>query len=296
MSPAKVHQAVKETCKAIAEVLILIEMPPPTKEDWIRIEKEFYKRWNFPNCLGAIDGKHIIIQAPGNSGGIFRNYKSTFSVNLMALVDASYRFIFVDVGQLGSNADGGVFRRSSFGQAFLNGELDVPPPKAFPNAPELGILPYCIVGDEAFPLRPDLMRPFPRKAKGENLPLDKAVFKYHLSRARRIIENAFGIISQRWRLLNRRIQLKEENVDALIMAICCLHNFLTDVKDYADTNTLTVDEEGVAIIPEGHVLNMSQRQGYHSAREALQTRELYKTYFNSRQGEVPWQWESLQHH
>ena len=101
----------------------------------------------------------------------------------MALVDASYRFIFVDVGQLGSNADGGVFRRCAFGQAFLNGELDVPPAKALPNAPNIGIVPHCIVGDEAFPLRTDLMRPYPRKAKGENLPLDKAVFNYRLSRA-----------------------------------------------------------------------------------------------------------------
>ena len=198
ISPAKVHQAVRETCQAIAEVLTPIEMAPPTREDWIRIEKEFNKCWNFPNFIGALDGKHLVIQAPGNSDGIFRNYKSTFSINLMALVDASYRFIFVDVGQLGSNADGGVFRRSSFGQAFLNGELDIPPPKALPNAPEMGILPYYIVGDEAFPLRPDLMRPYLRKAKGENLPLDKAVFNYCLSRARSFVENAFGILSQRW--------------------------------------------------------------------------------------------------
>ena len=175
----------------------------------------------------------------------------------------------MDVGQLGSNADGGVFRRSSFGQAFLNGDLDIPPPKALPNAPELGILLYCIVGDETFPLRPDLMRAYPRKAKGENLPLDKAVINYCLSRARRIVENALGILSQKWRLLNCRIQLKEENVDAIKMAICCLHNFLMDVKDYTDTNTLTVDDESVAIIPEGHVLNMVHQQGYHSAKDAL---------------------------
>ena len=113
ISPAKVHQAVKETCQAT-------EIAPPTKENWIHIKKEFYKHWNFPNCLGVLDGKHVVIQAPGNSVGIFRSYKRTFSINFMALVDASYRFIFMDVGQLGSNADGAVFR-SSFGQAFLNG-------------------------------------------------------------------------------------------------------------------------------------------------------------------------------
>ena len=65
MSPAKVHQAVSETCQVIAEVLTLIEMAPPTEDDWIRIEKEFYKHWNFPNCIRALDGKHVVIQAPG---------------------------------------------------------------------------------------------------------------------------------------------------------------------------------------------------------------------------------------
>ena len=70
----------------------------------------------------------------------------------MAIVDASYHFILVDIGQLGSNADGGVFRRSTFGQAYLNNELDVPGAKALPNAPQLGIFPHCIIGDEAFPL------------------------------------------------------------------------------------------------------------------------------------------------
>ena len=106
-----------------------------------------------------------------------------------------------------------------------------------------------------------------------------STINYHKSRARRIAENAFGILSQRWQLLNCRIQLKEENVDAIMMAICCLHNFLTDVKDYTDTNTLTVDDEGVAIIPEGHVLNMSHRHGYHSAKRLIANRRTLQKLF-----------------
>ena len=296
MAPSTVHTIVKETCKAISDVLDPIVMPAPTKEDWNKIEREFYKRWNFPNCIGALDGKHCVITSPGNSGGVFWNYKGTFSINLMALVDASYKFIFVDIGQLGSNADGGVFRRSEFGQAFLNKELDMPDPKPFPNMPEAGVFPCCIVADKAFPLRPDLMRPYPRKTKGQNLPLDKAVFNYRLSRARRIVENAFGILAQRWRLLNRRIQMDEDNVDYVIHAMCCLHNYLTETKEYTDSNTLVVDDDGIAEIPAGNVINMAHLQGYHSAQQALQTRDLYKTYFNSPQGAVPWQWERLMHH
>ena len=80
----------------------------------------------------------------------------------MALVDADYRFIYVDIGEYGSNSDSGIFKNSLFGWALINGECNLPGPKTLPNYPEGGVLPYCLIGDEAFPLRMDLMKPFPR--------------------------------------------------------------------------------------------------------------------------------------
>ena len=152
-----IHNAVIETCYAIWEVLSKEEMPVPSREDWIRIEHEFHQHWQFPNCIGALDGKHIIITSPANTGSLYHNYKGTFSINLMALVDANYRFTFIDVGNYGSNADGTVFSKSEFGQLFLSHKLDIPGPKVIPNAPQFGNLPHVIVADEAFHLKPNIM-------------------------------------------------------------------------------------------------------------------------------------------
>ena len=136
-----------------------------------------------PNCLGALDGKHISIRSPAKSGSLYFNYKGSFSLVLMTLVDADYKFIYVDIGEYGSNCDGTIFKNSEFGQAYLQGNLDVPPPKALPNFPERGLLPYCIVADEAFPLRLDIMRPYPRLRRNTRLPHDEQIFSYRLSRA-----------------------------------------------------------------------------------------------------------------
>ena len=114
----------------------------------------------------------------------------------MALVDANYHFTFMDVDNYGSNTDGTVFSKSEFGQLFLSHQLDIPGPKAIPNAPQFGNLPHVIVADEAFPLKPNIMRPYPRSKNARRLSHPKQIYNYRLSRARRIVENAFGILAQ----------------------------------------------------------------------------------------------------
>lgn len=51
------------------------EIPAMSKEDWLEIAKKFNAKWNFPNCVGAIDGKHVAIRRPTNAGSLFYNYK-----------------------------------------------------------------------------------------------------------------------------------------------------------------------------------------------------------------------------
>lgn len=80
-------------------------MPVPTEKSFKSIAEEFYNTWNFPNCLGSIDGKHIRIQCPYNSGSMYFNYKKFFSIVLQAVADARYKFITVDVGGYGKQSD-----------------------------------------------------------------------------------------------------------------------------------------------------------------------------------------------
>src|SRR4029434_641891 len=92
-------------------------------EDWRAIAAQFQERWNFPHCLGAIDGKHVVIQSPCNSGSLFFNYKSTYSLVLLAVVDADYLFKVVDVGGFGRTSDSGSLRNSAFDESAYRWEI-----------------------------------------------------------------------------------------------------------------------------------------------------------------------------
>lgn len=161
---------------------------PQNNEDWKEIELGFRTRWNFPGCHGAIDGKHLIIQAPPNCGSEYFNYKGSNSVVLMAVVDHDYCFRHVNIGANGRNSDGGIFKNSKLRSDLENNLL-----------PKGGFL----VGDDAFPLKSYLLKPY----SGTNLSTKQKIFNYRVSRARRIVENAFGILASRFRICQNPYQL-----------------------------------------------------------------------------------------
>lgn len=151
---------------------------PSTDEEWISVAHDFKSLWQFDNCVGAIDGKHIQIVKPANSGSYYYNYKGTFSTVVMAVVNANYEFIMVHTGINGKVSDGGVFQETTFYKKLVHKNLNLP------NATIVNdtqyVLPYTFVGDQAFPLMVNLMKPYPDK----HITKEEKIFNYRLSCAR----------------------------------------------------------------------------------------------------------------
>lgn len=136
----------------------------------------------------------------------------------MAVCDDKSRFTYVNIGGYGSESDGGIFKNSSLGKLLANNQIDLPD-----ESPVNGTnLPYFIVGDAAFPLRPYLMTPY----SGRDLDMAKSWHNRELSRGRICIENAFGILSARWQVFLSTIAVCPQNADAIVMASVLLHNFV----------------------------------------------------------------------
>ncbi|KAJ8334056.1 hypothetical protein SKAU_G00413750 [Synaphobranchus kaupii] len=232
------------------------------KDDLERETTPFREPISTKDSLAVCLRKHVAIQTPPNSGSTFFNYKGGFSIVLLALVDHRYCFTVVEIGSHGSSSDGGIFRSSDLGKALQRGDLHLPGPRPLPGTEQP--VPHVIVGDEAFPLQNNLMRPY----LGRQLDEPRRIFNYRLSRARRVVENSFGILASKCEVYQRRIKLQPHNIDKVIKATCVLHIYL--IKGRA-----------------GGVERL-QPCSNHPSREAFNLREIYKDYFMST-GKVKWQ-------
>jgi len=263
---------------------------PTSEDEWRKIAEGFDLKWQFPHCLGAIDGKHIFIQPPANSGSTFYNYKSRFSILLMAVVDSNYKFIYTNVGVQGRVSDAGLFAQSDLRAALDERKLNLPVAEALPNTDI--IMPYAFVGDEAYPLRNDLLKPYPHR----RLQPEQRIFNYRLSRARRVVENAFGILANRLRVFRTTICLDPDKAVTITLAALCLHNFLRNkqsdaylppgLTDWVDENHQLHDGAWRQERTLQSVRLEAQRNPTIAAKEQ---RDRLKGYFVSPAGCVPWQ-------
>lgn len=206
----------------------------------------------------------------------------------MAIADADYRFTFVDVGSPGADGDLNSFSRTSIGKKILQNDptLNLPEPCPIIEMGEMD-LPYFFIADDAFPLDVKIMKPYSGKSSPTGLDTDKTVFNYRLSRARRTVENAFGILTMRFGCLRNEIQSRPEKVQIIVAACCALHNYLMRASnEYFNASMVDrYDESGVRIDGEWRLsqqltpLNIPNRQG-RTKQDANVLRDHLKRYVN----------------
>lgn len=226
-----------------------------------------------------------MLKCPARNGSTLYNYKHQFSV-ILAVVDADYNFVYIDVGTNGRANDSGVFGRSVISHMLENYDLNLPEPKALEGRHMK--ISYVIVGDDAFPLKP-----YPSR----NIDQSKRIFNYRLLHARRIVEDVFGILAARFRIFEKPIPLDPDKVTTIVLAACALHNFLR-----SKTSSRKV------FMPDGSIDSdntlgdwrhekqcecferLTLQGGNRYTGEGRSVRDEFCDYFNSN-GQVPWQWD-----
>lgn len=212
---------IHHVCKVIWRKLKNIVMSQLTKEKWLEISKGFEQIAKFPNCIGALNSKHIRLIHPQYSGSLYYNSKHFFSLVLMALCDSNYYFIWVDIGAYGKNSDCGIFKESSLYTKLIKKTFNISEPRPITDNDKIKLL-YVIVADEAFGMLENLMRLY----GGNLLSHEKKIYNYRHTLALRYIECTFGIMSNKWRILYRPLDVNIEFAQYIVKAICVFHNYV----------------------------------------------------------------------
>lgn len=227
ISRSSVCNIVHETCEAICNVLKPEYITFPREDELKRVMSRFLMKWGVPQCVGAIDGSHIPVCAPAGMHTDYYNRKGWYSMIVQAVVDPDYLFTDLNIGWPGSVHDARVFTHSTICHQADSGTLL---PSAYSTSIHGVQVPPFIIGDAAYPLKPWLMKPFPDRGLCD----EKKRYNYRISRARMVVENAFGRLKGRWRRLMKRNDMSVYHVPCIVTACCVLHNVCETFKESYD--------------------------------------------------------------
>lgn len=177
-------------------------------------------------------------------------------------------------------------------------KLNLPPPEPLPGR-SLAI-PYVLVGDDAFALRPNLMKPYNQR----ELTMVQRVHNYRLSRARHVIENVFGLMASRFGVLQKSLHLDANKTKKVVLACSVLHNYLitTDRTKYAPPRSFDRYSDENEFIP-GEWRHDLAEEAMNDPSENLSTddepsssakvvQNEFLSYFVE-EGEIEWQYRHL---
>ena len=259
---------------------------------WLDIERGFANRWDYVNTIGALDGKHITMIKPRSSGSTYFNYKSTFSINLMGIVGHNYTFIAYDIGSPGRMSDSGIWNlsplRNLFSPSGNDNPLNIPPAHVLISPLNIADsrnrpIDYHLIADDGFGISEQLMKPY----SGNNLTASEQVFNYRLSRARQVVEVAFGILANRFRVLINRLYCSTENARLVVEASVLLHNYLIRHNPVSDH-----EAETARSIWYQKLEKVKRRNYVQQPSSATEMRDFIREYFIS-QYPIDSQWDNI---
>ena len=274
-----------EVCRAIQDEFTREYLKcPTTPDEWIELEREFRIRWNVPHALGALDGKHVALKKPKNTEALYHNYKGFFSIVMLALVDGQYKFRWVDAGTEESCSDGQIFNASQLKRRIEDGRIGFPDPAPITQGGP--VVPYFILADDAFALKTWLMKPYGRRM----LTREERIANYRISRGRRVVENTYGILVSRFRVMRTNIELSPATVTEVVFTCVILHNILRSQYQGQPGGQQPREDDDDDVPGDCGLIGGAAGDGQdrNPATEAKRQRDYLKDYFNN-EGAVAWQ-------
>jgi hypothetical protein len=220
-------QIVHEFCSVLVNTFFhrFIKFPATDKEINDTMN-DYYIGSGYPMCIGSLDGTHIAIKPPLGFKTDYFNYKKYHSVIMLAVVNSSLLFTYVNVGAPGCCNDSSVFFRSSIA------DLIQLPIYADHHITINNIkIQAHLIADSAFALKPTVIKPY---ADRPNMPRSNSLFNYRLSRCRCTVERAFGSLKNRFRCLHKKLEFDLDHIHTIIKAATILHNICIFSNDHIE--------------------------------------------------------------
>ena len=198
--------AVSQFCGAMKSSLFKKFIRWPSTAVMEKFAHEFFGIHQIPYVVGAVDGSHIPIVAPGLHAANYYNRKGFQSILLQSVVSSKCLFWDFDIGWAGSMHNANLWARMDIGQFCEAGCLSL----------------YALVGDAAYPCRPWMLAPY--KGHKDGLSREEFHWIFVQSSTRMCIERASGMLKGRWRILLKRVDMHLRNVPDLVSTCLVLHN------------------------------------------------------------------------
>ena len=221
----------------------------PTEHELAEVSEAFHRRSNISGIIGAVDGCHKGVVPPDNIQSDFINRKMQHSMNIMAIATDDLRFTYVSAGEYGRDHDSFVFKNTDLWKKVMGGQAA----EYFPNEQ------VHLIGDSAFELHTHLLVPY-AQPKTRELTRNEKLFNTSLSKSRACIENAFGYLKGRFRILKYKVDADLDKAAKIMLACCVLHNIcMTDAVIQACRHRLipkapAIDERAFCSHPDAYEL------------------------------------------